>query len=297
MAKKVAAADAPATFEALLVLLHARMEALSPSHKRIAERVMVDPESVAFMTVSDLAAAVEVNEATVVRFASGLGLKGFPGLVALCRERLREQAQLLRRFENLENLDGDLRASAVAMDQTNVARTFAQISDSTWESAVQALASAPRVHVMGQRKTFAPAYLLGYLLGMLREEVSVVTGSFGGLTDDIRHIREGDCFVAVSIHRYSMETVRSAQSARERGAHVITLTDNPSSPLAVSGHDVFYLEAASPSVLRSMTAFTVLVQALAASVAQQMGHSARESLLEEEGLLSSFETYYAADGE
>lgn len=293
MAKQTVNTEAPESFEQLLALLQQRFDSLSPSHKRIAERVMVDPEAVAFMTVTDIAAAVGVNEATVVRFAGALGLGGFPGLVTLCRERLREQAQLLRRFENLEQMDGDLRASAVALDQTNITRTFARIDDEHWESAVRSLAEAPRVHVMGLRKTHAPAYLLGYLLGMLREEVWTVTGELGSLTDDIRRVRAGDCFVAVSIHRYVMDTVRAAQSAYERGAHVIALTDNPSSPLAASAHDAFYLDASSASVLRSMTAFTSLVQALSADVAQRTGHSAREHLLEEEELLNSFGVYAA----
>ncbi|WP_182345927.1 MurR/RpiR family transcriptional regulator [Tomitella gaofuii] len=295
MTKQSVATEAPETFDGLLTLIHSRFDTLSPSHKQIAERIMVDPESVAFMTVSDLAAAVDVNEATVVRFASGLGLKGFPGLVALCRDRLRQQAQMLRRFENLEHMEGDLRAHAAASDQANITRTFSRIDDATWTSAADALARAPRVHVMGLRKTHAPAYLLGYLLGMLREEVDLVTGNLGGLTDALRRVRTGDCFVAVSIHRYSTDTVRAAEFARNRGAHVITLTDNPSSPLAASGHDVFYLDAASPFVLRSMTAFTALGQALCAEVAQRLGRSARDSLLEEEELLSSFGVY-AVDG-
>jgi hypothetical protein len=94
-----------------------------------------------------------------------------------------------------------------------------------WESVVDRLAHAPRVHVMGLRKCHAPAYLLSYLLGMLREDVTAVDASAGSLTDELRRVRAGDCFVAMSIHRYSLDTVRAAQWARQRGAHVIALTD------------------------------------------------------------------------
>jgi len=287
-------ASAPQTYDELLTALRGRITTLTRSQRQIADRIMADPEGVAFMTVSELASAVGVNEATVVRFASALGLDGYPGLTRLCRDRLREQAQLLRRYDNLEQLGadgGDLLERAVALDQANIARSFARIEPATWDAAVAALAEAPRVHVMGLRKSHAPAHLLGYLLRLLREDVETVATGAGTLTDDLRRVRKGDCFVALSIHRYAAETVRAAAWARSRGAQCIALTDNASSPLAGSAEHVFYLDAAGPSVLRSMTAFTSLVQALAAGVAAARGHSARSTLLQEEELLDEFGVY------
>ncbi|MGW8376633.1 MurR/RpiR family transcriptional regulator [Streptomyces sp. ODS28] len=289
------ASSAPRTYDELLDELRRRGSALTRSQRLLADRLMADPEGVAFMTVSELAAAVGVNEATVVRFATGLGLEGYPGLTRLCRERLREQAQLLRRYESLERLgagEEDLVEQSAALDRANVARTFARIAPAVWESAVDALATAPRVHIMGLRKCHAPAYLLGYLLRLLREEVVTLGAGAGTLTDELRTVREGDCFVAMSIHRYAAETVRAAEWARGRGARCVALTDNPSSPLAASADQVFYVDAAGPSVLRSLTAFTSLTQALSAAVAAQLGHEARSSLLQEETLLKEFHTYH-----
>ncbi|MFE9323491.1 MurR/RpiR family transcriptional regulator [Nocardia sp. NPDC052278] len=283
-----------ASFDELAVEIRRRMDSLSTAHKKLAQRVLSDPEAVAFMTVSELASAVDVNEATVVRFANGLGLKGYPGLTRLCRERLQEQAQLLRRFDNLEHLVAEgvgTREQTVALDQANIARTFARIDDAMWDSAVDRLAHAPRVHVMGLRKCHAPAYLLTYLLRMLREDVSAIDATAGTLTDELRRVRAGDCFVAMSIHRYSLDTVRAAQWARQRGTHVIALTDTAVSPLAVSAHDTFYVDASSAGILRSMTAFTSLAQAMTGAVAQVLGHEVRPTLLEEEKLLSEFGVY------
>lgn len=288
----------PRTFAELLAELRQRHDTLSPSHRKLAERVMADPETVAFMTVSELAAAAEVNEATVVRFATVLGLKGYPGLTRLCREWLQEQAQLLRRFDNLAQLpdaDGGLLPRTLAYDQANIARTFANVDETVWRSAVDGLAEAHKVHIMGLRKCHAPAYLLSYLLGLLREDVSLVTAAAGALTDDLRAVRPGDTFVAMSIHRYMADTVRGTRWARSVGAHVVVLTDNPASPLVDAAHDVFYVESSAASVLRSMTAFIALVQALAADVARTLGRDAREELLQEEHLLRDFRVY-ASEG-
>lgn len=290
---------APQTFDELVAELQRRLPSFSPSHRRLAERVMADPEAVAFMTISETASAVGVNEATVVRFAGGLGLKGYPGITHLCRLRLREQAQLLHRYDNLEKYESrgeELLQRAATADQANVARTVSRIRPDTWDSAIAALSDARRVHVMGLRKCHAPAYLLGYLLRMLREDVETITLGAATLVDDLRRIHADDCFVALAIHRYSTETVRAARWARERGAHGIALTDNPGSPLALTADEVFFVDVSGPSVLRSVTAFTSLVQALAAGVAQARGHQARETLLEEETLLNDFDAY-VSEGE
>ncbi|MDA3624680.1 MurR/RpiR family transcriptional regulator [Saccharopolyspora oryzae] len=285
---------APETFDELAALLRARLPGLTRSQRLLAERVLADPEGVAFMTVTELAAAIGVNESTVVRFATGLDLDGFPGLVRLCRERLREQAQLLRRFANLESFAAQARHPielAAAFDQANITRSMARVDRPAWQATVTALAEAPRVHVMGLRKCYSVAHLLGYLLGLVREDVSVLDGAHGTLTDQLRRVREGDCFVGISIHRYSADTVRAFEWASGRGATAVALTDNPASPLVRTAEHAFYLDTTGVSVLRSMTAFVALVQAMATAVAAERGTEARSALLVEEELLDSFEVY------
>jgi DNA-binding MurR/RpiR family transcriptional regulator len=292
----------PASYAELVSVLQQRMPTLTPAQRLLAERVMADPESVAFMTVSELAATANVNESTVVRFAAGIGLDGYPGLTRLCRAMLRDEAQLLRRFARVEDLaaggSGPTEAGlrdplelATAFDQANIARTMARVDRSSWSAAVDALAEAPRVHVLGLRKCHSVAFLLGYLLRMVRDEVRILTPGVGTLVEDLRGVRPGDCFVGVSIHRYSRDTVRGFRQARARGATTVALTDNPSSPLAIAGEHAFYVETVGVSVLRSLTAFTSLVQALANAVAAARGAEARSALVLEERLLDEFDVY------
>jgi DNA-binding MurR/RpiR family transcriptional regulator len=291
--------SAPSSFEDLLGTLRDRFDSLSPAHKKLADRVRADPEGIAFMTGSELAGAVGVNEATVARFATTVGLHGYPGLTKLCRERLQDQAQLLRRYDDLEQVvaeGGSVTERTVAFDQANIARTFSRIDEATWNSAVEHLANCPAVHVMGLRSCHAPAFLMGYLLGLIRESVWTVGACAGMLTDDLRHVRPGDCFVSMSLHRYSADTVRAAQWAHDGGAHVVTMTDNASSPLATSADDAFFVDTLGTSVLNSMTAFTSLVQAITSGVAQIHGSDVRAALLAEEKMLQEFAVYAPSSG-
>jgi DNA-binding MurR/RpiR family transcriptional regulator len=62
--------------------------------------------------------------------------------------------------------------------------------------------------------------------------------------------------------------------------------------LAQSATHAFYLDTTGVSVLRSMTAFVVFVQAMATAVAAARGTEARSSLLVEEELLDTFGVYH-----
>jgi DNA-binding MurR/RpiR family transcriptional regulator len=285
----------PSTYDELAAVLQRDLDRLSPAHRRLAERVLADPEGVAFMTVTDLAGAVGVNESTVVRFATGLGLKGYPGLTELCRGRLREQAQLVRRFASTAHLDaaadGDLLGLSAAFDQANVVRTLTNVDPAAWDGAVAALAHAPQVHVLGLRKSHSVAYLLGYLLGMVRDGVATLGTGPGTLVDELRRVQTGDCVVGLGIHRYHRDTVRGFRWARDHGATAVALTDNAASPLARAAHHTFLVETAGVAVLRSMTGFTALVQALANAVAVELEPAARSTLAAEEELLEAFGTY------
>ncbi|HEV7757405.1 MAG TPA: hypothetical protein VGO78_00390, partial [Acidimicrobiales bacterium] len=71
----------------------------------------------------------------------------------------------------------------------------------------------------------------------------------------------------------------------------IALTDNPASPLARDADHTFLVETAGVAVLRSMTGFTSLVQALANAVAVELEPEARSTLAAEEDLLGEFDIY------
>jgi DNA-binding MurR/RpiR family transcriptional regulator len=286
-------AEAPTSYSDLRARLQELLAELAPGQQRIAEILLSDPEGCAFWTVSDMARAAAVHESSVVRFATSLGLSGYPSLVALCRRQLAEQAQLVRRFEQAKELgeSDDLLAAAANDDQRNVERTLASLDRKSWEAAAKLLADASAVHVLGVRKCFSVAHLLTYLLHLVRRNVVQVAPSSEMLVDDLRDIEKGDAFVAISIHRYTADTVRALAYAKERGLATIALTDNAASPLVAHADVVIYVETGGVMLLRSVTAFTSVVQALATAVAVRLGTNSRDQLLRDEHLLDVFDVY------
>jgi DNA-binding MurR/RpiR family transcriptional regulator len=284
--------SAPVSFAELRVLLQAGMDSFAPGQQRIAKVVLTDPEGTAFRTIAETAKLADVHQSSLVRFATGLGLPGYPGLVKLCRQQLADQAQLIRRFELAEEHGAtDLFTVAVEHDQQNLSRTYARIETEQWDRAVSMLAEAQRVHIMGLRKCLSVAQIMSYLLHMVRPGVHQVAPVTGELVDALRDLEKDDVFVAISIRRYTADTVRAMEYATQHGLRTIALTDDAASPLAAGADVTFFVDTNGVTILRSLSAFISLVQTLSTAVALKMGARTRAELLHDEALLDGFDIY------
>jgi DNA-binding MurR/RpiR family transcriptional regulator len=279
----------PATFAELTARIHQEGPHLTPSYRALAQRVLQDPEGLAFLSVGEVADLTGVNMSTVTRFAKFLGLSGYPALRQLCEEHLRSQT-LVHRLSAVTESQPELWQRSARFDEENIARTFRRLNPADVGKAAQALSDARAVHVLGLRKSHSAAYLLWFLLQLVRDDVRLFTT--GALVEQVREIRPEDALIAFGLHRYSRYTVLACQYAHRRGAATVALTDNAASPLVPVSDHVFLVDTAGPGVLRSMTAFVSLAQALVTTVAAQRGAATRDALTTEESLLEHFGVYY-----
>lgn len=285
--------SAPETYDQLRSVLQRRYEKFATGQQRIADLLLSDPEGTAFRSIAQTADLAKVHRSSLVRFAHTLGLKGYPALVSLCRNHLAEEAHLVSRFVNAERhrAPDTLLQKTVEHEKDNLIRTFTRITEEQWLHTVQQISAAERIHVMGLRKCLAPAELLSYLLNMVRRDVHLVAPLTGMLVDDLRRFRANDVFIGFSIARYTAETVRAMEFAREQGLSTIALTDTPASPLAKIAETSYFVDSGGVTVLKSVSAFVSLVQALATAVATHNGARSRDELLTDERLLQDFSVY------
>ena len=89
-AEAKSAADAASSGD-VIEELRRRYDRLTQSQKRIAEYIVEHSQAVAFSTVDQMAAQLDVNPSTIVRFTYRLGLNGFPDLQERMRELVRGQ--------------------------------------------------------------------------------------------------------------------------------------------------------------------------------------------------------------
>src|SRR5215510_3465845 len=81
-----------ASVAATAVRIRALLPSLQPSMRQVGEQVLADTTATATLTVTELAVASGVSEATVIRFCKAIGFAGYPQLrLALAAEAGRAQ--------------------------------------------------------------------------------------------------------------------------------------------------------------------------------------------------------------
>lgn len=284
----------PATYAELRAALQQGLDHYAAGQRRIAVVLLTDPAGTALRTIRETAEIVGVHPSSLVRFARMLGLAGYPAIVALCRHQLAHEAQLVSRFGRAQEHSAKehLLSATVRNESENLQHTLSRIDLNEWDAAVRLFSEADRIHVLGLRKCAAVADLMTYLLRMVRPGVRQVAPTTGSLVDDMRDLRAHDVFVAISIERYTAETVRAFEEAKKRGLTTVALTDSTASPLAATADLTFLAYCDGVTILRSVVGFIALVQALATAVALHRGTSSRDELASEEELLAEFGVYW-----
>jgi DNA-binding MurR/RpiR family transcriptional regulator len=257
--------------QTLSAYIQARFDEFSRSQKDVAQYIVDHLDEVAFQTAEELARRANTSSSTVVRFSQALGFEGYPELQGSAREEYR------RRVANgagnpggasgpLFSLDQNEFETALAADHANVEETARKVSRSEVESAIDAIADAERLLVIGTDQMAFFASYLRHLLMLLDLRAETVAGPSQESLTKLGRIDERTLVIGLSAGRPHPLVVRAMKLARHRHATTVGITDATLSEVAKLAQIRLYYSSNSPAYVRSHAALLSLIQALAYGV-------------------------------
>ena len=224
------------------------MPELPPALRTVADYILRHPFRAATMTIEDLAQATGTSPAAVNRLARAIECGGFTGMRAELVATLQDavspvdklKAELAQRPSGEYSLSEMLDAGIENLRLVTSANT-----EASFEKAVEAISNAKRVYVLGFGVS---SYLAGALASGLMPYCGLATAiSMEGGNEQAAYrlttIAPDDVLITISLPRYSLDTVRLARFAVERGALVVAITDSPASPLRDVAQHMIYTPA------------------------------------------------------
>lgn len=277
MSDEAAGADgrAPRDFASLRDLLLARRPSLPKRLAQVASFAMANPDDIAFGTAASIAEAAEVQPSTLVRFAQALGYQGFSELQSVFRSRLRDR--VLDYDERLQALAGHVGGSgrsgllfagfAHAAEQS--VRTLRdRIDPARLDAAVETLARADTIYLIGQRRSFPVTSYMSYAMGKLGIRNVLIGSAIGTDAETVTFAGARDAAIAVSFTPYASTTIELSRQLTARGVPLITITDSPFSPLAAFGAVWFEVVEVDYEGFRPLSATLALAMTLSVAVAE-----------------------------
>lgn len=277
----------------LITDIQAQYPRFSKGQKLIAQYILANYDKVAFMTACKLGDTVGVSESTVVRFANALGYSGYPKLQAALQELIKNKLTTVQRVEMAKEYldDSTILNKVLKSDSDNIKGTLEEIDKKAFEDSANKLLKARKIYILGMRSSFTIAQYLGFYLDIILDNVHIIRMDMGDAFEQVVRINEDDVLVAISFPRYSKKSYQIVSYAKEKGAHIISLTDSLFSPVASIADNTLLVKSNMASFVDSLVPALSIVNALIVSVGMKEKDDIKEYFDDLEQIWDRYSVY------
>ncbi|MDH4582400.1 MurR/RpiR family transcriptional regulator [Pseudomonas sp. BN415] len=244
---------------------------LQPSLRKVADFILRHPLKAATLTIEELAQETATSAAAVNRLARALKLSGYSALKTALVNTLQDlvspvdklRQELAQRPDGSFGLHEQMQAA-----EGNLRAAVSSNSPAAFDAFIDCLSKARRIYILGFGNS---AYMAGLAAANLMPYCPDATAiSMEGGNENAAYrlaaITENDVLLAISLPRYSLDTIQLARFANERGASVLAITDSPASPLVQLAEHVLFAPAEHPVLISSNAAVLAVIESLVAAV-------------------------------
>ena len=278
----------------ILKKIEENYKGFSKRQKLIADYILKNYDKAAFLTAAKLGTAVGVSESTVVRFATELGYKGYPGFQKALEELVRTKLNSIQRMEVTYGriTQSEILESVLNSDVDKIKQTLTNIDQKAFEMAVDTILNARKIYIIGIRSCSPLAEFLSFYLNLICDNVIPVrTNSSSEIFEQLIRVGEDDVVIGISFPRYSMRTLKALEFASNRKAKVITLTDSIHSPINLYSSCNLIARSDMASIVESIVAPLSVINALVVALCMKKQNEVITTLETLEEIWDEYQVY------
>jgi DNA-binding MurR/RpiR family transcriptional regulator len=235
---------------------------MSKSFAKLADFLLDSYVEAAFMTASELAHALNLDAATVVRFSQFLSYSGFPELQHEIRERVKGDLLIRPRQAEVDESTPSLVVQAMeelshALDQTRII-----LDTDSLEKLVERMGQVRRIVVIPEGPAQPSAYSLVHYLEQGGFPVYIARAGVADLARTINTATPQDLLIAVEVVGQSPYIARAIEEAQAKGIPTAAIV-GASSLASARSADVVLAAQAHPSLGVGIICIEAIVYALA----------------------------------
>lgn len=203
---------------------------LSPSFERIADYLLDSYAQAALLTATEIGHSLDIDTATVVRFAQQLGYKGYPDLQREIRNKLKREllgVTISEPKSAAEAADAALSEIAQSLDLTRKTFPLEQA-----EALINALDEAQRVILLAEGLALGPARSLAAWLEAAGYNIHLSNGSLSDLARALVGARKGDLVIVVEVDEETPHLSQAISQAKSMGIRTAAIVSSASSAAA-----------------------------------------------------------------
>lgn len=211
-----------------------RLDSLTPKAQALGTYIMQNPSKAVFMTTKELAETCKISEATVVRFVSTLGYKGYSDFQEALKDFVNTGLSLPERaaIKGIKEPGVDRLHRGILEELNNLKYLYENIDVETLNLFVDHLDKSPTVYVIGSRLSYTFAYYLGWSLTKIRKGVHILKGSDSTTIDTLGNANSDSLVILAAATRYPNELIKLSKMIRRSNHTLLTMTDSRLCPVS-----------------------------------------------------------------
>ena len=259
---------------------------LPVGERKLAELILEMQGDFAAYSATDLASRAGVSKATGARLVRRLGYADFHEMREQARNRFQSGSPLAE-LSGTQGLEGTL-AHHLGHDIACLTRTVETIPAERAQAAVNILAGAQRVTVVGFRNSYPLAFYARELLVHVRPQVNLLPVSGQTASEELSDLGPTDAILAFGFRRRPPVLGRILRIAAAAKTPTVLLGESSLGEIGKAANVVFHCFSRGARLFDSYVAAMSLVNYLGSGVALALGTSAHERLRRIESLHEEF---------
>ena len=190
---------------------------MSKSFAKLADFLLDSYIEAAFMTASELAHRLDLDAATVVRFAQTLDYKGFPDMQRKIRQRvlndLLVRPELAKESESVPGVVGNaMHELSLALEQTRIS-----LDTDALANLVEQIGAARRIVLLAENPAQAAAYNLVHFLEQGGFPIYIARSGVADLARTVHTATPQDLLIALEVSGQSPYIAGALEAAHKKG--------------------------------------------------------------------------------
>ncbi|MEP0320955.1 MULTISPECIES: MurR/RpiR family transcriptional regulator [Alphaproteobacteria] len=252
---------------------------LTRGERRLADRLLEDPDTLVLKSATDISAQVGVSKATTARFFRRLGYPSFKTAQKIARSGNEAGAGRPPLVDGLPRKAGrESLAEHLASDVQNLVRTIEALRTDELNQAIQSMARAEKLWVVGFGDNYPLAHFARSLLIRIKADIRMIPIGGFSVPEEFASIQPTDAMLALGIGRKTRSLRSLMRSAVHAGAQVIYLTDQASRGGPEVASVTLRCRTRGVSVYESVAAPVSLITYLCSALALKIGQTAIERM-------------------
>lgn len=278
------------------LLISEKYSGLTKSEKRIANFLRKNQEESAFLSAAEIAARLNLSEATLVRFARTLGFPSYPAMRTVLqdnfRRRVTHSSRIRGRLDDLREA-GDIFERLAVTEIDFLSQALDSLDRKAMKKAVDAIREHDRIFVFGLGPSISLVDLMEIRLRRFGKEVIPLTVSGREVIEPLLNMGKDDLLFVICFFDQNPTLNLVLEYGKELGCQIIMLTDTLDTILSGKADITLTARRGPVGAFHSLVVPMTVINALLLSVAGEDQEHVMENLDKLDTLRSRLKTFNA----